>query len=166
MNAAQKILKNWDTPEYQEKLKKLAQEYKMKLEIRDKKIEKMFSNTDYINWLIKFTIKNDNSFSDNDWLYTPDSITKNDSEKVNDLCLFYEGINEYAENNNIGPKFIEFGNEYNIKINDIGIEIGIMNGQGTLFYCKKIDVNSDMNFIDFNDVINNKNNNKTLKRKK
>ena len=165
-NAETIMLENWDTPEFQNILKKSVEEYKKKQDIKKKKINKMFSNTDYVDWLINFTIMNNNCFSDDSWLYCPDDITKNDSEKVNDLYLLYSGIDSYADENNINPTLTEYGNYYKIKINDIGLKIGIDVGQGAYCYCEKIDINDNKDFIDFLDINNSKTSNKTLKRKK
>ena len=167
-NAETIIIENWNTPEFQERLKKVLEETKNKEETKRKKIDKMFSNTDYINWLINFTMQNNGCFSDDDWLYNPEDITKKDSEKVNDLQLFFKGIDKYAREYNIDPIIFDqgYGVEYKIKVNDIGLQIGLNVGQGSYTLCKKININDDKVFINFFDINNNKNNNKTLTRKK
>lgn len=128
--------------------------------INNYKKKQMFSNTTYLKWLENFTIEYP-SFSDNDWLYFPEKLSKEDKEKVENLYLLYEGIELYAEKNYIYPTKCDFGNYYNIKLDNIGYEIGILSGQGTLFFCKRTLINKDIKYIDFNDIINDKKSNKT-----
>ena len=45
---------------------------------------------------------------------------------------------------------------YNIKFDNIGYEIGMLVGQGTLFFCNRTPLNKDIEYIDFNDIISNK----------
>lgn len=119
--------------------------------------KEMLSNTKYIEWLEKFTSKHP-SFSDDDWLYFPEKITKQDNDNINDLNLFYDVIDNYAEKNYIYPTKCDFGNYYNIKIGNIGYEIGILVGQGTIFFCNRKQLVNNIEYIDFNDIINNKKN--------
>ena len=167
MDTLEKILEDMNTEEYHEKLKKwsieYAKEYKATEEIKRRKKEKLLANTDYINWLINFTIKNNGSFADDTWLYNPEELKKNDSEKINDLQLFYEGINDYAKSINIDPLPTKFGNEYKIKFNDTGLKIGIDMGQGAYFYCQKINIDNENEFINFLDINKNRNKTKALK---
>ena len=155
MNCAEKILKDINTPEGQERIKKWAEEYLAKENARNIKMQEMLSNTDYIKWLDKFTIEH-SSFSDDDWLYFPEKISKEDLEKVNNLHLMYRGIEKYASENYICPTDCDFGNFYKIKLENTGFEIGILIGQGTLFFCNRVQIENQKDFIDFNDILNNK----------
>jgi len=117
--------------------------------------ETLVSNTEYILWLENFTITNP-SFGDDNWLYYPEKISKEDSKRVSELCSFFKGITQYADRN-----FIPFcHNDYDtytfIKFNNIGYKIGIISGQGSFAYCERVDISSNNVFIDFNDIINNK----------
>ena len=111
VNCDEKILKEINTPEGQERIKKWAEKYLAKENARNIKMQEMLSNTDYIKWLDKFTIEY-SSFSDNDWLYFPEKISKEDLEKVNNLHLMYRGIEKYASENYICPTDCNFGNFY------------------------------------------------------
>ena len=55
------------------------------------------------------------------------------------------------------PTSCNFGNFYNIKLENIGFEIGILGRQGTLFFCNRVSIENQKDFIDFNDILNNKN---------
>jgi len=121
----------------------------------------MFSSTDYINWLTNFTLKNTN-FTDEDWIYFPEKITKEDYENISNLHLMYDGISKYANKNYLYPTDCYFGNFYKIKFNNIGFEIGILQGQGTIFFCNRIPIENNQDFIDFNDIINNKKSNNLI----
>ena len=155
MTSGEKMLEIMKTPEWKEKAKELLKGYAAEIDERKSKTEFIFSNTDYINWLINFT-KESGSFADDDWLYFPEQIDPKDKDFVDNFNLFYSGIEKYATKNHIYPEYVEFGNFYRIKYNGIGFEIGMQAGQGTYFYCKTIEICDDLKFIDFNDIINNK----------
>lgn len=113
------------------------------------------ADTSYMLWLENFT----NSipiFSDDSWLYHPDEISKEDAEKVNDLCSFFNGISAYAERNFLPIYSKDYTSYVCIKFNNIGYEIGLVSGQGTYAYCQRVEVSSDRVFIDFNDIVANK----------
>lgn len=147
------ILKYMETEECKKRLEKWDQELITKEKIEEEKIKKMFSDTEYISWLNEFTIKH-SEFSDNTWLYFPEKISENDREHVNDLHLLFEGIEEYANRNYLFPTPNEWGEYYSIKYNNIGFNIGVAFGQGTLFYCERTDAFEKA--IEFEDILNNK----------
>ena len=129
----------------------------MGLEKKDKNevINSMISSTEYIEWLIQFTQDKD-GFSDDNWDYSDERLSDIDKEMVDKLSLFFESINFYAKNNYIYSMTRPLGECYQIKINNNGFEIGYITGQGTSFYCKKIQLDVEKDFIDFMDIINNK----------
>lgn len=166
MNYAERILKKLNTPKGQAKIKKWVKEYFAEEDAKNIKMQEMLSNTDYIKWLNNFTVEY-SSFSDNDWLYFPERISKEDLERVNNLHLIYRGIEKYASENYIYPINCDFGNFYKIKSENIGFEIGMLIGQGTLFFCNRVQVENQKDFIDFNDILNNtKNDNVTTIKNK
>ena len=135
-----------------EKVDKFMMDYIERLKVDETKRKEMFSNINYIKWLENFTIKYPD-FSDDDWLYFSEKISQEDNEKVKKLHLFYEGIELYAKKNYIYPIECDFGGYYNIKLDNIGYEIGMLVGQGTLFFCKRTSLNKDLEYIDFNDIL-------------
>ena len=124
---------------------------------KEELIKEMMSDTTYIDWLVHFTngIKD---FSDDQWLFPPESeqILDDDSQNVDKLHLFYEGINNYAQQNGINSMPVETGNFYRIKINQIGFEIGFIEGPATIFYCERVSLDNQKKFIDFNDIMTGK----------
>ena len=55
----------------------------------------------------------------------------------------------------------ELGDFYKIKLNESGVEIGILKGDPTVFFCERTPLKNEKDFIDFNDIINyNKSHNK------
>ena len=138
-----------------EKADKFIMDYIEGLKVSEVKRKEMFSNTNYLKWLESFTIEHQ-SFTDDTWLYYPERISKEDNEKVANLHLLYEGIDLYAKKNYIYPTECEFGGYYRIKLDNIGYEIGMLVGQGTLFFCNRTPINKDLEYIDFNDIIGNK----------
>lgn len=152
MNAADKILKDIKTLEGKAKMDKWIEKYITEQKVKEKKIKDMMSNTAYIEWLNEFTQDKD-GFSDDDWLYFPEKISEFDRKNVEKLCLFYEGIDNYSQQNHIYPTPCEFGNFYRVKLNGFGFEIGILVGQGTIFFFNKVSLKGDKEFIDFNDIM-------------
>ncbi len=155
MTAAERLLKEMETLEGKEKIDKWVTEYIEKEKNKIEKINILMSNTNYLEWLNQFT-QDKESFCDDDWLYFSDLISETDRENVSKLCLFYEGIERFAKSNHIYPIQDKFGNVYKIKLNEIGYEIGILIGQGSVFSCKRCPIKNEKEFIDFNDIMNNK----------
>ena len=132
--------------------------------LREKEI---ISNTDYIVWLEKFTSEHP-YFMGGDWLYQSNKISKEDYQHVLELTHLYMGIDKYANKNYLYPTLESYTSCYLIKFNETYFEIGIFYGQGTSAFCNRIkEVEKDEKFIDFNDVINNKEqaSNKEIKKK-
>lgn len=138
-----------------EKVDKFIRDYVEELKVSETKRQEMFSNINYLKWLESFTVEHP-GFSDDDWLYFPEKISQEDNEKVKNLHLFYEGIDLYAKKNYIYPTECDFGGYYNIKIDNIGYEIGMLVGQGTVFFCKRTPLNKDLEYIDFYDIMSGK----------
>ena len=124
---------------------------------RDAKLKSIFSSYDYMNWLNSFTA-NTKGFSDEDFLYFPEKISKEDLDKVNNLGLFFEGIEKYADKNYIYPTMYEYQSFYGIKdnANEVYYKIGVIEGQGGSFFCDRVEDTSELDFIDFNDIMNDK----------
>lgn len=155
MNVAERILKEMETPEGKAKLDKWVEEYWAKEKVKNEKIKKLMANKDYLIWLDQFTQDKD-EFYDDDWLYCPEKIKDSDKENVEKLCLLYEGINNYSQQNHIYPEPCEFGNFYKIKLDEKGFEIGTLIGQNVIFFCKKVSIVNEQEFIDFNDIMTGK----------
>jgi hypothetical protein len=139
------------------KMKKWLEEQIKKDEQINLEKKDILSNTKYIDWLENFT-KEHKEFTDDEWTYCPEKLSISDLEKVNKLHLLYDGIDEYASKNYLYPTVVDFGAVHKIKLNNTGFEIGVFTGQGSLFFCRRIKIskNNKQNFIDFNDIINNK----------
>lgn len=133
---------------------KLINDYAEREKVKHNKIVSLISNTNYFEWLNQFTQDKEVFYSD-DWLYTPELIKDSDKENVDKLCFFYKGIDDYATQKNIYPLQCEFGNFYKIRLDAIGFEIGVLIGQGTVFFCEKVAVENEQEFIDFNDIMKN-----------
>ena len=137
-------------------IKKLAEQDSK----RRKKIQKIFSNYDYINWLENF-LKIYEGFSDDTWLNESEALSKEDNENVLNLPLFFEEVKAYATKNFIYPSHehlqdYTFYNEfYLIRYNRCIYKISMICGQGTVFYCTRAENknNSSTKIIDIKDVI-------------
>ena len=115
----------------------------------------IFSNISYINWLIKFT-QEYSSFSDYNIIYCKDILSEDDQENVKNLKYFYEDINKYAKKNYLYSINDKNGNFYKVIYNNIGFEIGIMYGKEIIYSCRRIPIENKDEFIDLNDIINDK----------
>lgn len=133
----------------------LKNDFFSKLIEKQDKIKKIGKNTDYILWLNEFTQRYP-EFSDDDFLYQSDKVSKDDYIKICDLGILFEIINIYASKNYITPQITEFGEAYLIKLDNNAYQIGCMVGQGVLYYCKKIEISDNLSYIDYNDIVNNK----------
>ena len=132
-------------------IEKLIEERKQ----NDEKKKVMKSNTNYLEWIVNFMVDK-TGFCDDDWMDCPEKINENDREHVDNLHLLYEIIEEYASKNYIYPIKFGWAYYYNIKYNNIGFQIGVMNGQGTRTICSKVKIDENLDFIDFIDIINDK----------
>ena len=137
------------------KMNEGIEEYIAKEKFKSEVINSMMSSTDYVKWLIQFTQDKD-SFYDDNWDYSDEKLGDIDKKMVDELSLFFECINLYAQNNYIYSMSRPLGECYQIKINNNGFEIGYITGQGTSFYCKKIQLVSEIDSIDYMDIVNNK----------
>ena len=116
--------------------KELKNDIVVKALAREEKRKAMFSNYDYINWLVEFTEIYD-SFIADDYEYRYLILKEKDSENLKNFYLFFNGIEKYANDNFVYPEYSQNGTYYKIKYNDIAFNIGIEAGQGTIMYCER-----------------------------
>ena len=115
--------------------------------------KQIMSNDDYIKWIISALGYNDVLDQE---LEMVKHIRKGDLEKIENLDVFFDAIDDYARRNYISEVGDLYACAYNIKYNDIGLQIGINGGQGSSCYCVKLPISDDKRFIDFNDILTNK----------
>lgn len=126
--------------------------------------EAIVSDDTYVNWLNEF-MSDKEGFSDDDWTYNPEEISKENLENVGKLYLFLCGIDDYANENNISESSISSGFCYNIKYNNFMFRLGICVGQGGYCFCEKAKEEDNIEFIDFNDIMNSKRNKEDVIKK-
>ena len=113
-------------------------------------------NYDYIQWLEDFL---------QDREYFCDELQKNDDnllsifdlDNMTKLGFLYNAINNYAGNIGISPYFFDNGSYFLIKYNNIGYRV--INYDGVVNYCQKIQINNYEYFIDVVEIINEKSQN-------
>lgn len=154
MHAIDRVLEELKTPEGQEKMNQFVKEYIEKQKIEDKKIKSIMSNTDYVEWLQKFTEDKD-GFADVDYTYCSDNLKEIDRKNIETLYLFYKGIGRYASSNHIVPNYFDFGEFYKVRYNDFYFKIGVAYGQGSSVFCSKITGKNLKGFINFNNILTN-----------
>jgi len=134
--------------------------YKTCAQIKKTTVKDLLDTDKYILWLISFTNSYGN-FSDTDWLYKENEISLSDKEFVNYLGDFYNKILNYAISNYINIETEEFKNFYYVKYAGFGLKVGIIYGQGCSFFVDKVKINKDCDFIDYQDIIDNRMSDKT-----
>lgn len=153
MSSLREYVEDLKKPEGQEMIKNYLEKFKMSEGIKHEEL--LFSAKDYIEWLEVFTMTY-SSFTDEKWLYYLENISESDNQEVKNLSFLYNEINLYARNNYIYAITCDFGNYYKIKYNDVCYKIGVLVGQGTVFFCDRIKLDNQRDFIDFNDLLANK----------
>lgn len=147
MMNAEKYKKYLETEEGQKSLKRFVEE----IEKKEKAQKELVETDNYIKWLEKFTEEHPN-FDDTTWLYFPEKISKENNDRVNQLCDFFTAIDKYAETNYIYPTPCEYGAYYSIVYNGKVYEIGLIVGQGALTFCNTSNINDEATVICFEDI--------------
>lgn len=121
------------------------------------KEEYLYDNIEYLKWLINFTNKYP-IFSDDYFLLFRNNNTELDCNNAENLCLLYYEIAKYAKENNIKPFYIDDNIVYKIRVDNIGFLIGNLDGRGRIFFCNRVEVDNNLEFINFEDIIKSKDN--------
>ena len=123
----------------------------------NKRIEKIFSNTSYMELLLKMT-SGINYIINYKEMYDPypNEIFESDLYVMRDLIAFYIGIDRYAKKNNLHLNSAMISEYYTIKYETNYFRIGVYKflGDVTYFCERRKYIDFDENFIDITDVIN------------
>lgn len=149
---------------FKEKLKNWYKEHSEKLRLEEEKMKNITSNDEYIMWLCNYLYEN-HYLCDEDWMYFPDTMKEEDRINASKMCLLYQIVDKYAINNNINPIDEKYGNAYKIRYFDYVFDVGAALDSGLMFYCIESLVYKNSELIDFNDLIESKENDKTLIKK-
>ena len=136
-----------------EKVQNWYKEHSEKLKSDHDKMEKLISNTDYIDWLSNF-LRDKKYISDYDWMYFPDLFNENERMNIAKICLLYQLVNEYSIKNSISVNDCEYGNYYSVKYKSFSFDIGVKLDKGIMFFCSQ-NIYDD-NYIDFNNILKKK----------
>lgn len=120
------------------------------------KTKKIVRNEEYMLWLESFTNQH-SSFCDDFYQDANSSVNKNDVGNVKSLNILFTAVKNYADDNFIKPFVYSVGEYYNIKFNSNIYQIGILNWEGTLYFCDRTK-NCDKGIIDFENIKNYKKN--------
>ena len=145
---------------FEEKISNWYREHRDKLKIEEEKMNDMTSSEDYINWLCNY-LKDNHYFYDEDWMYFPDTMSKEDRINASKICLLYQIVDKYAISKGISPEDSKYGNFYRVSYYDFGFDIGAKIDQGIMFFCNE-DLNENKEFIDFNEILDIKRDSKLL----
>ena len=136
-----------------EKVQNWYKEHSEKLKSDHDKMEKLISNTDYIDWLSNF-LRDKKYISDYDWMYFPDLFNENERMNIAKICLLYQLVNEYSIKNSISVNDCEYGNYYGVKYKSFSFDIGVKLDKEIMFFCSQ-NIYDD-NYIDFNNILKKK----------
>ena len=125
----------------------------VELEKESQQTEMLFSNYDYIDWLISFTEKY-NSFVIDDYDYEYMNLSNDDRNNLDLFPRFFDGVVKYANKNYIYPFSSNNSAYYRIKYNDIALEIGARFGQGTIMFCSRSAFLDEA--LEFTDIVEDK----------
>lgn len=138
--------------ELSEEMKKYARksalEYQEKLNFKQMLTKKILFDFNYINWLVDFS-RTHNSFYDDDWVYTPEAITEEDSMQLRKLGNFFGGIVEYVYKMNL----VLDEDYYLIKFEDKMLTLREFHGQGVHIQVNRVEENVEGKVIDIRDVV-------------
>lgn len=113
----------------------------------------ILTNDFYMKWLESFT-KIHPKFTDDAWLHSQEEISEEDYNNVIKLNSIFKALDRYADANYITSNSDECGIYYTITFNGVPYKIGVIVGQGTIFYCERLKTCS--NSISFDDISQNK----------
>lgn len=149
------FLKELDTPEGIQKVVDTFLELEREQKERDEKSKKLVSDDEYMLWLLEFTKKYPTFYSDM-WKNSEFFGLREVQDKVLNLRLFYNAIDLYAKNNYIYPGPLNQGVYYLLKYKDFGFKVAHFD-DSSLYGIEKVGLDEKKNFIDFEDIKNNKN---------
>lgn len=125
----------------------------MTTEKRSVRIDKIFSDTDYIDWFCDFLLRH-NCFSIDEWQGNSSEISELDKLNIRNLYLFFQGISNYANKHNI--KFIKESDEifFKIKYRGFYFKFGFKDPKGhDYLFCEEIIFDEEYTYIDLDDVL-------------
>lgn len=117
------------------------------------RMQELFSDTGYIEWLCDFLV-NHKSPSMDEWTGDSLELSEQDKQNIQDMNLFYNGIESYAEKN--GIRIINGSDEefYMVQYRDFCFKLGHQNPEWHNFlFFKQIDFDERCAYIDFSDVL-------------
>lgn len=137
---------------------KYIQEFIREENDKKRKIQEIFSDNNYVEWLCRFTLDN-SIFSEDDWLYFTDKLSQEDKLHLQDFKLFFEGLKAYADKNFIYPVQANYNVYYLLNYNGVNFKIGITFGQGASYFCERTELSK--NAINFSSILSSVENHKT-----
>ena len=112
----------------------------------------LFTNNQYINWLVNFTVKNDYVESSSSE-YRFENFSELDKTNLYNLHWFYKGVEDYARHNQIEPYYLDsYSSTYIVRYNNVFLKVSVyVHGGGCSCSIYK-DLTNEY-FIDFNDLM-------------
>ncbi len=127
-------------------------EFSEKDYVRQKYKRIILSSDKYIKWLCDFSVKH-NNFTDDEWGFNAEEIPRVDRENVRYLGLLFSCIKDFADSNYIESITDDELIFYRVFYDGNCLEIGFKKGNGTYYFCNKLQCGDNLDFIDFNDIL-------------
>ena len=126
-------------------------EYFDKLFSKDRVVQEMFADNTYMDWLEKFTTKVPSY--DSEVMYYK-NLTEEDKKNLRNLDIFFKVIEHYASKNYISSTKLERVNGYYylLSYHEQAYQIGLLYGTSTMFFCKKMPLEKNIDTISFDEV--------------
>lgn len=109
----------------------------------------LLQNDDYINWMIDFT-KSKNRFYNE---MRGCILQEEDKKQIKKIGLFIDGIIDYAEEKGVRTIPYKYGYSCKIRYNNVGFELGTIQGAGPSYYVQKVKKINNIDFIDYNEIM-------------
>ena len=116
-------------------------------------IKKILKDDYYIGWVEYFMAGRDILYC---YEFEESEYLKKDIENIDLIPAFFQAIENYAKENYIYPTNAKYGYYYSIRYKSNGFDVGVTTGQGIDYYIAQPLSNDIYNFIDFEDILNNK----------
>lgn len=166
MKITAKEMDKWlNSPIPERVIKEWKKENDLKRKTELEKISRIVYSDYYLLWLEQFTLENP-CFSSDILLYSNEEISDKERNMIEDLHLLYRIIDDYASGNTLFPFNCYNGQYYKISYNNICYKIGVISGQGTHFFARRVNTENKTGFIDFSIIKKERISNDTINKKK
>ena len=107
-------------------------------------VKEMF--VDYMAWIELFTEYTE-SFYDDSYLYISNDLKKIENDNAPFLSDFYKIIDKILKSEDVYPVVDNYQKYYSVSYNGTNYEIGFMEGQETVYFCRRVAPNDKLPIV-------------------